>query len=495
MSFDVVILIALDAFFWGSLVVALLTRRVVSQPVPKASSPPAALPSVPAPSNASDSISDSTTWLRWEMPTERAGPLNIVIVQAHTPTISDNDVHVVDAVLRSLTAEQVDAESTLADAQLPPPPPQPYDLIVFPEGLFPISELGGLARYVSSSNYAFGLVHIGLRGSASATFLVSSAEAKAAIAALRETRDDLSAADLQAFTDWLDRRGDGRWSLGALIGRDRKGMVRICIHAKINPSKYEYKAKYEEDCTPSDVSWVVSIVPDSDEVPPINIQPLVCSDLLTEKPLALAKYAKDRDKNVFNSIGCVIDVVSVVSCSPTATTRWRDDFANNLLQMAKRLPTHRHAATFLANFEQFPGDHGGSRLAGMSGVFLPLPRRIAERHDRIQRSAHVRIPAPMRAHVKGLDVDADYHWRALDQLEQELKSATLPKEAWPPWAWLTTGSLLMLKPLDESNPRRVQLLRFTVEVPPRVCSETEQWIHGVKVISLATRPGAKNDDR
>lgn len=435
------------------------------------------------PNSQSTSGERPPTWLQWHMPTVRVGPLNVVLVESYEP-LSGRDPQIVSNVLRHLlgldVAESLEPLTGNAPRFIAP---RPFDLVLFPEGMLPLSQLTRLADFVESSRAALGLIHVGLRGRRKQTFLIPTDEILDAIAKLRVDVEGIAVEDLDAFTGWLATRGAGNWSLGAFLGRDRDQRLRVCLHAKINPSKYESSAILEHDITCGDVAWVVSLLPEDGTASPLHVQPLICSDLLDARPLDLVRSAVDRRQVPFGMVGA-IDVVSVTSCSPTASTRWRDDFTNNVRGAAqgRGVTTHRQAAVFLANYTYFPA--GKSKgLAGYSGAFLP--RYVSGPHPEIHRLGFLRVPSEQRDYVKGLDPNADYQWHPLDAVERQLKAAStskvLPREAWPPYAWLTEGTLSMLKRPANGKRPTARLMRFSAEVPPRACKSVEQPLHGIHV--------------
>ncbi len=264
------------------------------------------------------------------------------------------------------------------------PEPRQFDLITFPEAFI---DGETLCRALESFQLCgpSGCVHTGLRARAD--------EGKRHLFRLEEVRSlktALEAAvpaareDLTAFTTWLAEQDprDG-FNLGCLFLNDAQGRTRICLHPKLVRSKFETSPFREDSLCEANLLTLVTLEPRQKQFGTITLQPLICSDALTletdsgrDAPMpAVGRFADCLGEAPPDHV----DVVSVATCTPqpvialsekTEARIWHERFRTSFIAAAREPSCSRHhfAAIVLANFQGI-----GTKPAGLSGVFLPVP--------------------------------------------------------------------------------------------------------------------------
>lgn len=391
------------------------------------------------------------TWFTWPA---RVSDVQLVkVVLAEIGKIDDSgDASVVYRVLSTLLGEQT--EATLDDGAQQRARPSPFDLLVLPEALFPISELPVLVEAAKRIRFRdhLGAIHVGLSGAENDSHLVSTERARATVRALRAA--GVAAEELDAFDNWLGDHDNGLWNLAAFIARDENDDVRVCLHAKAARSKYEFKSYAEGAMTEADTGWVITLSSDARGAQDVNLHLVICSDLTVLQPLTLAAEARNSAKRRFAGS---IDLVSAPAATPTSKGRWRQAFTETLSQAARGYPqSHKHATFVLANYSDVvPG-----QPAGLSGVLVPRRatmtirgfRRVALMHVPSDKK-HLLSTPPDHGTPIPFDADRDDDWLPLDALDERFD----PKKGFHA-SWLTFGTLVLLERANADPPTRLACL-------------------------------------
>jgi hypothetical protein len=319
-------------------------------------------------------------WHSWTFPkSERS--LQVYVVE---PRASDPPRHaeIFWAAINHLlypSAERIDPYRPTE----PPPAVGSFDLVTFPEAFLPKPTLIEFLT-TAAQEVDFGCVHIGLRPAAdSVSHMFAISELEEFIAELRGV-PGVVAADIQPFDDWVlsKRHEERRVNLACLLAKDAEGFIRVCLHPKVVPSRWEAGTRDEEQMLEGGLVSLATLRPTANALGSITIQPLTCSDVLS----------LDRDNSTPGPIDVLtmgaellptpppdyIDVVTVAVHSPQikrgARGFWQPAFADSFIRCAKDPDRrrHRNALFVLANFRFVSLDRDPEQ-AGLSGIFIPAP--------------------------------------------------------------------------------------------------------------------------
>jgi Trypsin-like peptidase domain len=255
----------------------------------------------------------------------------------------------------------------------------PFDLITFPEAFLPLDHLLG-AFLALGAVQSLGCVHVGLRPSTEESHLFTVKSLQTLIQSL-STIPNIETTDLDHFTAWLNTQAhDKRFNMACLFAIDAKQRLRVCLHPKLQRSKFEFTALPEGVMEEGTLLSVVTLTPTNKRLLTLSIQPLICSDILlqnTDRPGSRPLEAVHLDAACFgDNPPDHIDVVSVAACTrqdesagPPPYRTWkiafRDAFRHAVTDAS--MSRHRFSAFVLSNFGRDP--KGGP--AGLSGAFYP----------------------------------------------------------------------------------------------------------------------------
>ena len=257
---------------------------------------------------------------------------------------------------------------------------EPFDLITFPEAFLPadrlVAALDGFSRLPS-----LGCVHVGLLPSVDGSHLFTVPALEALLKSL-EAITNIEQKDLQGFTAWLQTQASHkRFNIACLFAIDATQRLRVCLHPKLQRSKFEFTVLPEGVMDEGSLLTVVTLKPTDKRFLTLSIQPLICSDALlqnTDIPGSRPLEAVHLDA------ACLgddppdhIDIVSVAACTPQDEIldpppyrTWKTAFKEAFYRAATDAPMarHRFAAFVLSNFSRDPDQ----RPAGLSGAFYPM---------------------------------------------------------------------------------------------------------------------------
>jgi hypothetical protein len=259
----------------------------------------------------------------------------------------------------------------------------PFDLMTFPEAFLPGEELVKILNSMPRT-VSFGCVHVGLRPSDADQHLFQATELQDLVRSLR-TVPDLQTEDLANFSQWLnDQASEHYFNVGCFFTIDASRRLRVCLHPKLVPSKSELSPLPEQNMAEADLVTLITLQPTDPTFFTVNIQPLLCSDVLhlpTKRLAAWPLEALNRDASSFEGpIPDHIDIVSVATCTRqqmdtigkgTDLRAWHQRFRESFIRAAEddSLARHHHSVFVLANFRTVPVTEPG----GLSGAFIPIP--------------------------------------------------------------------------------------------------------------------------
>lgn len=314
--------------------------------------------------------------LRW--PVKRFGrSLRVYVIEPIELKLATSDP-LFSGILRSFIAPpltDLGGKSYQADNSA-----EPFDLLTFPEAFVSPGTLLTVLRAFRKID-SIGCVHVGLHSAlAEGSHLFPIDEIQQLLNDIRAI-PEVEIEDLREFEAWLSRQGAGdRFNIGCLFAVDAKHRVRICLHPKMVPSQYEYSAFEEGQMAEGNLLSVVTLEPEDSSYTAINIQPLLCSDVLPLRTNVTMRWPLD---GVNLSAECFasgapdhIDIVSVATCTPQqplmkdgTDRQWHEKWRSAFLSATEKLPRHRTSIFILSNYAQFKG----GRLGGLSGAYVPRP--------------------------------------------------------------------------------------------------------------------------
>lgn len=337
-----------------------------------------------------------------------------------------------------------------------------FDLLTFPEAFLPWADLLVFLQTTAQLPY-MGCIHAGLRPLANDEqhmFRVDDLRARvAALCAL----PNVVAEDLQPFVTWLaDQPTDAYLNIGCLMAKDVRNRHRLCLHAKLVRSRYEFGARDGRHMHEADLLSLVTLRPQEPNLLSTTIQPLLCSDALnleTDRPGGQPIPAMTSSADCFGPTPPEhIDIVSVAACSPqtaaldrgdTPYRHWHKDYLDGFVAAARDPGKHRHqrSAFILSNYAVFPDREGAP--AGLSGIFLPTPPQTAPYADDIIASIHGK---PF--------TEQENRWSTPREFQEDLDK------------WRVLGHLLNISPDAARAQSAGSLFGFTIDRLPR---EINYW--------------------
>jgi len=257
--------------------------------------------------------------------------------------------------------------------------PEPFDLLTFPEAFVSPRTLLSVLRTFRNID-SLGCVHVGLHSAATGeSHLFPTDEIRQLLNDIRAI-PEVETDDLQEFEIWLSKQRAGdRFNIGCLFAVDANHRVRICLHPKMVPSQYEYSAFEETHMAEGNLLSVVTLVPEDSTYMTINIQPLLCSDVLP-LPTDAMRWPLDG-VNLYADcfaprVPDHIDIVSVATCTPQQRfandrmdRQWHEKWRSAFLSATEKWPRHRTSIFILSNYAQFKNGRPG----GLSGAYVPRP--------------------------------------------------------------------------------------------------------------------------
>jgi hypothetical protein len=337
-----------------------------------------------------------------------------------------------------------------------------FDLLTFPEAFLPWTDLLAFLEATAPLPY-MGCIHVGLRPQAveeQHMFRVDDLRARtAALSGLPIVVGE----DLQTFVAWLaEQPADAYVNVGCLMAKDVRGLHRLCLHAKLVRSRYEFGARDGRHMHEANLLSLVTLRPEDPTLLSTTIHPLLCSDALnleTDRPGGQPIRAMTSSAECFGSSPPEhIDVVSVAVCSPqvaaldrdnTRYLHWHKDYLDAFVAAARDPDKHRHqrAVFLLSNYAIFPDeDHSP---AGLSGAFLPMPPKTAPYANFITASMQGKP-----------GTEQENRWSTPCEFREDSE------------AWRILGHLVTISP-DARGPQSAgALLGFTIDRLPR---EINYW--------------------
>jgi hypothetical protein len=324
-------------------------------------------------SNSSKFSGNHLTWTVQR--TERTFRVHVVEPRAYDPS---KHAAIFDAALMAL----VSPPRPLLDPfgkKAPDLIGEPFDLITFPEAFLPAARLvTALSAFASFPS--LGCVHVGLRPTVDGSHLFTVPELQALLESIVAIAN-IEASDLNYFTAWLQTQANHkRFNIACLFTIDATHRLRVCLHPKLQRSKFEFTAMPEGFMDEGSLLTVITLKPTDKRFMTLSIQPLICSDALlqnTDVPGSRPLEAVHLDAACLGSNPPDhIDVVSVAACTPqdestgpppyrTWKTAFKDAFHRAVTDAS--MSRHRFATFVLSNFGRDPNQGP----AGLSGAFYP----------------------------------------------------------------------------------------------------------------------------
>jgi hypothetical protein len=255
-----------------------------------------------------------------------------------------------------------------------------FDLVTFPEAFLPAERLI-VALQAFATFPSFGCIHVGLRPSSDGSHLFTVSELKALLRSLLAVTN-IEPTDLKDFDAWLQCQAPHkRFNIGCLFTIDSTERLRVCLHPKLQRSKFEFTALNDGVMEEASLLTVITLKPTDKRYLTISIQPLICSDALlqnTDRPGSRPLEAVHLDADCLGeNPPDHIDVVSVAACTPqdespgprryrTWKIAFRDVFQRAVTDAS--MSRHRFATFVLSNFGHDPNQGP----AGLSGAFYPM---------------------------------------------------------------------------------------------------------------------------
>ncbi|WP_373046404.1 hypothetical protein [Vulgatibacter sp.] len=373
---------------------------------------------------------------------------------------------------------------TVAEAYAPlavlPAPPEPFDLVTFPEAFLPLESFLDFLAQLDSLPKTCGCIHVGLRADdATRTHLIGHAQLLDALHRIRGLRF-LRSSDLDAFSDWLSTEAAGGfYNVGAIFSWDAEGYLRLCLHPKLLRSRYEHNVAAERNMKEASLLSAVLLRPTDGRLPPLTIQPLLCSDALQNQQrddgLPAPMYAFEADLEGTEEESPrpeQVDVVSIAAFTPLSPTtrpgagrgryRWKREFLDTLRIAAEGAQGFRHtrSAILLANY----ATDAKGKPGGASGIWVPWmnPVMLDSEHFETLVYAH----PDDRSHASLCEEHAyeESDWIPADAI----RMLQLPKPA-PRLGWNVLGSLTTLRTIGERS-GSTRLIGLTLHRIPRFVS-------------------------
>lgn len=256
---------------------------------------------------------------------------------------------------------------------------EPFDLITFPEAFLPANRLvAALEAFVALPS--LGCVHVGLRPSTEPNHLFTVAELQSLVETLKAVAN-IEVSDFNEFAAWLENQtANKRFNVGCLFTIDSNQRLRICLHPKLQRSKFEFGMLEEDVMDEARLITIVTLKPTDKRLQSLTIQPLLCSDALllnTDIPGSRPLEAVHLEAESFSDVPPDhIDVVSVAALTPQNENKsgryrtWKQSFRDSFERATTdpSLSRHRFAAFILSNF----GQDLAQGPAGLSGAYVPL---------------------------------------------------------------------------------------------------------------------------
>ncbi len=351
---------------------------------------------------------------------------------------------------------------------------EPFDLMTFPEAFLPaehlLASLPQLSRLTS-----LGCVHVGLLPSTQGSHLFPTS-------GLRSLRDSLlrtpniDPKDLENFSRWLDSQpAERKFNVACLFTIDSTGCLRLCLHPKLQRSKFEFSAFPKDIMDEGSLLTVVTLKPTDKRFLTVSLQPLICSDVLfldTDSAGSRPLEAVHLDAECLGEDPPDhIDVVSVVACTPQDEMQephlhrtWKSAFKDAFRRAATDAAVSRHRfATFvLANFGLDPQERPG----GLSGVFFPI-------------NPSSKFPPALSVSCWGRPPDeVDLRWSS-------------PTEDYSTWEKIK-GHIASLDPFSDGSSSVARILGLTFAALPRGMS---LWNQPLGIGNCQIRHGKYADDQ
>jgi len=331
-------------------------------------------------------------WLTW--PVAREGrPFRVYVVEPREYSPKDHASIFLAAVELFLSPQPEKLRRDFPDQRYDRPPPRPefFDLLTFPEAFLPSDTLLDFLSFVGNRLIPLGCLHAGLRPpgqAADGTHLFTAWELGQLVEAMKRV-PTLHGEDLQQFSAWREEQGpDDRFNVGCLFTVDAEQRLRVCLHPKLVRSRFEESPFRDKHMKEANLLSLVTLKPTDKKLSHITIQPLICSDVLkldTDNPNNHPLEAITEHRSCFPEVmSDHVDVVSVVTCSPNKVqpstsiashrAEWHQEFRKCFERAASEDQCLRHhqAAFVLTNFGLMPPSPTKAP-GGLSGVFLPLP--------------------------------------------------------------------------------------------------------------------------
>ncbi len=356
--------------------------------------------------------------------------------------------------------------------------PERSDLVTFPEAFVPAENLVEVVRSLDGLG-PFGCFHVGLRPSAEEkNHLFTVDELTLLVDRLGSIAESIKA-DLATFQEWLSRQRPGHmFNIGCLFAVDAGGLMRLCLHPKVVPSRFEIDPLRERNMKGGNLLTLVTLLPVDPQLLSVTLQPLICSDVLnlaTDIPGGVPMEAITRHAHCFDQQPPDhVDVVSVATCTPQSQAcsrdgrtfrEWHEQFRQAFRDAAMNpnFVRHHSCAIVLSNFLSLRGGAPG----GLSGVFLPVPPKYARFHADVVVST----------------------WGRPKNQNQASNGWSRPDDA-ALTAWDNRGFIVGLDPSAASSGASVRIFAFDIHRLPR---EHSFWAPTESLTRCEVLVGRMND--
>lgn len=381
-----------------------------------------------------------------------------------------------NAVLSNLISPPRERLDGLGEAR-PRRLPDSFDLITFPEAFISTNVLIEALRAIAEVG-SMGCVHVGLRPDDNPrNHLFSHEQAGELIAAIRAVSESANT-DLEAVAEWFRPRQAGQmFNFGCLFTVDAERRVRVCLHPKINRSRFEVNPLPELHMEEADFLSLVTLNPKDKRFQSITLQPLICSDALNQQrdrigsPPIIAT-STDGAQCFGDFPPDHVDIVSVATCTPQPQARtensiyraWHRRFQDAFTGTAGDGGGFRHyfASFVLSNFLTLEENTAG----GLSGVFMPIKAKSEKFHDAVVASLY----------GKPGDGQANNEWS--------------PPAIAIPQSWSSKGFLANLDPFSGPEAAIVKVFGFTIQRLPR---DHSPWATAEALTRCEVRVGVRDE--
>jgi hypothetical protein len=317
-------------------------------------------------------------------------------------------------------------------------------------------------------------VHVGLRPSPDEGHLFTVQGVESLLESLRKVTN-IVAEDLNHFTKWLQMQARNKhFNIACLFTIDASRRLRVCLHPKLQRSKFEFTVLPEGFMDEGSLLSVVTLRPTDKRLLTLSIQPLICSDALlqsTDLPGSRPLEAVHLDAACFGeNPPDHIDVVSVAACTPqdeslepapyrTWKTAFKEAFHRAVTDAS--MSRHRFATFVLSNFGRDPAQGP----AGLSGAFYPMkPTDLFPNYVSLSCWGYP-------------EKDNDPRW-------------SKPYEDYSKWT--VKGHIASINPFGEGVSAPVRMLGFTFATLPR---EMSLWSPQPAIGNCCIRVGDYDVDR